>query len=85
MRTEAEIHNDYFTCQFVLSFPVAGIHRVNITTGNARIQARTLTHNYLFRKVDVSLILVFTVSESKYQRSISHSISELYFIVCCDS
>ena len=34
MRTEAEIHNDYFTCQFVLSFPVAGIHRVNITTGN---------------------------------------------------
>ena len=32
MTQEVAIHNDYFKKHFILSFPVAGVHMVEVTT-----------------------------------------------------
>ena len=68
MRTEAEIHNDYFTCQFVLAFPVAGIHRINITTGNTATTT-TITPTSTETLTCMHTLISTRVSKSVYSES----------------
>ena len=67
MRAEVEIHNDYFTCQFVLAFPVAGIHKINITTGNITHYSLCYHLNVAFSFCLIPIIrrIIFLFSEEQ--------------------